>query len=273
MFGRSTRNLLKRLTKTEIRYTRLRLQNEFLKNCLSKDIIPKHIAKSKIEIRLESSSSINALNKHWHIHSRNVLKVEIRDNYRRLRILHGETVTLNRSVYKYIPEHFLYRFFIIQDNRLWNITQTLRAKLRCKFNRLVEERLINSRRKLQPFEYYCQLPKTSKDLSVNQQIDANHMINYSKTDNSLSDNNAIIHVKLGPAKYDNVQAPSLLATNDRWFINLSSTDIPPSVKGFLKLGKNLCLPPSNALVTSFEIVKHVESGLRTLPVEFHQIVV
>lgn len=63
----------------------------------------------------------------------------------------------------------------------------------------------------------------------------------------------------------------LLQIQNKWFVNLSSVQIPPEVQGLLQLGYNFCLPVMNKKHVTMEFIKYVENNIRKLPTKFRTI--
>ncbi|KYQ53742.1 hypothetical protein ALC60_07325 [Trachymyrmex zeteki] len=60
---------------------------------------------------------------------------------------------------------------------------------------------------------------------------------------------------------------SLTTIRKKWFINLSSVEIPHNIQCFLQLGENFALPFNNKNKIIFECIKSVESSTHRMPID------
>jgi len=77
--------------------------------------------------------------------------------------------------------------------------------------------------------------------------------------------NTVIETKLDPRDYQEMtEIVSLDSINNKWFVNLSQSQIPYNVQSLLQLGQNFSLPPTNNKHNIIQLVKNIENNIINL---------
>ncbi|KYM95692.1 hypothetical protein ALC62_13658 [Cyphomyrmex costatus] len=69
-----------------------------------------------------------------------------------------------------------------------------------------------------------------------------------------------------PNDFPSHNSSSLSTVRDKWFINLSSVDIPHNIQCFLQLGENFALPFNKKSRIIFDCIKNIESSILKMPI-------
>lgn len=248
--------------KSWIKYRKIiiksRLKAEFLRKCIRLNIIPRHLSTilPNFSTNLTSSRSISALKLCRHRFIRKLLQIELSDTYSCIRSAHTHIFKISRSLYRDIPMFVCNSFFTRQHRSLYSFFTRQQEKLINKFNRLLSEHYRDTR-DIRPVRYFYCPPSQS---------DSDHNVNFSfkPVNNRNGAQGWGSEVRVDPSCFKG--RPQLpLPLNKKWFVNLSSIQIPEDVQCLLQLGDNFSLPFSNRDKLTMDFIKNIECSLTKLP--------
>jgi len=79
---------------------------------------------------------------------------------------------------------------------------------------------------------------------------------------SRNNNQKIFEIELNPHNHHNKNSNHFLnSINNKWFINLSHTNIPHKVQCLLQLGQNFSLPSINTKNNIIQLIKNIENNI------------
>ncbi|KYM93385.1 hypothetical protein ALC62_16014 [Cyphomyrmex costatus] len=134
-----------------------------------------------------------------------------------------------------LPIKICDEFLITQEISCRNFFEKEKSRLDSKLIWLLRKKeklnLIN----IKPIKYHC-LNESSSDILISPQVFSSH------------------------------SSSSLNTLRKKWFVNLSSVDIPYNVMCFLQLGENFALPFNNRTKIVFECIKGIESSVLKMPI-------
>lgn len=89
---------------------------------------------------------------------------------------------------------------------------------------------------------------------------------YKKVDDNKAETRGCFNIHVNPKDFDNINRPSTFDIKKKWFINLSTLNIPDDVVSILQLGENFSLSNANKR-NLLEIIKDVKINLRHFDVK------
>jgi len=244
-------NLNKRIIKT---LTKL----HFLSICKDLNIVPPHINNA---IKLNYINCMNPKLKRKLTFSGKIFAIkinnyEIRDAHYTLTLLRRRLLVTTNHLSSILPTYLWNKFFNTQRISLCKIKNFEFQRIDKKIAWLKNKKLYNYSKSTREISYYV-------TRTTNSEINTNDLIFSFKeppsTNTSLT-NNIIIE-------------PTMLSNNEevvsglkeKWFVNLSSVDIPNTVRDLLFLGEKFNLPPQRQKNRmALETIKDVENNIRHL---------
>jgi len=246
-------NLNKRIIKT---ITKL----HFLSTCKSLDIVPPHInnAIKLSHIECKNPHLKRKLTFSGKIFASKVTNYEIRDAHCNLTFLRRRLLFVTNYLSSALPTYLWNKFFNTQSFSLQKIKNLELIRIDKKITWLKNERLNNNLRSIKKISYYVKRT-TNSDIDTR---DLNYSFNEPPpTEKSLTNNIIIDPLMLNE---DRETASNL---KEKWFINLSSSDIPSAVRDLLSLGEKFNLPITSQKIRNrmaLETIKDVENNIRHL---------
>lgn len=213
---------------------------------LNLDIVPPHIHNSfsysnefydyKCSIRLRKNA---------HRFFRGLLKLEISDTYKKIRVQKRTILDVTKSLHGYLPVNILNKCFNTQYISLDRFVNVQFSLVNKKIDRCKRDVAIHEINAIEPISYH---------------INNSDKQNYSSVKSSSLRNDST-HVFIKANTFSNQSAVSLFDIRNGWFVNLSSCDIPDKVVELLQLGDNFSMPNINNHGL-FEVIKDFENNLR-----------
>lgn len=267
-FGFTIVSRLKKWIRLSKRLTKLTLRINFLRRCINHNVTPTHlIGCTRYSNVLYNSVSRYRCNKIMNRFVKEMLKNEIRDKYVHIMALCREIVDLVRLISLDLSTSISNRFFMNQ-----NISQRLyhgfvAAKLNNKFNWLLRRHDTATRASVRPIRYYYTYQNPTSDNGRALIESAN--VKYSLNPIEPSHSSPQLTVSLDPLSFPSSVSP-VWQLRDKWFINLSSHNIPHEVQTLLQLGEKFCLPIVDKEITTINLLKNVECNIIRLPAQIRQ---
>lgn len=115
------------------------------------------------------------------------------------------------------------------------------------------------------FNYFC-IHKNTNNLSSscnNNHIDTNTQYSFKPFKKNPLLN--LTHVKLSSNNFHDCHL-DWLEFKDKWFVNLSNSNIPIDVQRLLQLGEGFSLPATNAQTTTINFIKYVENSISKIKI-------
>jgi len=146
-----------------------------------------------------------------------------------------------------IIKHHLYSFN--------NFSQKLSSVHNKKFNWLRNIHHHNQVKNIKPVKF-------SYIINKNEQYKAIKDIG---TDPFISSEQSLQNITIAPSEFSQQIKELLKDINDKWFVNLSDTDIPPKISKLLQLGDKFSLPISSTKKTAVhEFIKDIEGNINCI---------
>ncbi|XP_032685326.1 uncharacterized protein LOC116850787, partial [Odontomachus brunneus] len=120
---------------------------------------------------------------------------------------------------------------------------------------------------MKPIEYYCSISYSEVPNRRLRSHSSTQHVNktcYARDQFPSMNNSDNFHITIDPLKYEKLKNPNLFQPQQKWFLNLSSIDIPTNIQGLLQLGNGFSVPPTNEKSTLIECIKHLENNMRSL---------
>lgn len=254
-FGIGTLNLLKTWIKYNKRLVITSAQIEFLTRCKHSNLCPQHLTcKQFANLNFHHNNTKKHVNNKIKSFANGLLRIEISDNFKYLRRIRHSIHIITKKIFRSLPSNLCYTFFRSQHVSLSKLYNTEHRRIDKKIQ-ILESRYKIIDEPIKNINYFCQY----KDPSHNDDLDDCKLYSFKP----FKDNNTVMqkHVKLSANNFSNDQM-GLYKVNDKWFANLSDTDIPIDVKSLLQLGENFSLPPTDKLNSTIEFIKHVENNIK-----------
>ena len=252
-FGAYTLTLFKSIIKFQKMIIKNRLRANFLRRCISHNIVPPH---ARVLHKFDNMFFSKRINNKFDLirnkMSKQLLKLEIQDACCRTNYAINQTCNISYNIFQRVPVSVCNSFFSTQNKSLCFFYHNEQNRLNKKFNWLLNKKAQHVRSNIVTYFYNLPLPNSNSQ--------------YSLTDLSTSSSNKPnIEINISPPS--NLQSQNPLDIKEKWFINLSSTSIPTHIRSILQLGDNFSLPFLNKEKLTIEFIKNVENNLCKLPRE------
>jgi len=252
VFGQHVSATLKRWINTNYRLIKATSQVHFLKTCKLNNVIPSHLSHIyNIKVYSNHYKTTKKLERLLYNSQKKILQIEIFDLHRLIDSLYKELSCLSSRLINSLPAHIWNNIHKFHYNSFKNFSHRLLQRHKMKYFWLTYNNNMNMIMKIKPIQYCC--------LQSNLE-NGNDNKKYVLPTYHLNPDKIITQVNVDPKKYMNHITNPLNHTNNKWFINLTDTTIPPHVSILLQLGGNFCLPTDNRKKTAVhEFIKHLES--------------
>ena len=273
-FGFNTVSFMKKWIHTQKSMIRMRMRINFLNNCLRLNLVPAHLNRfARYDKQLQHVKSILKFNGILNVFIKHMLRNEIKDAYRHIHSLQMLSFKLVRCISRTLPIATLNAFFGGQNSSLHHYFASKREGIQKKLCRLRTKHMHNKIKEIRPVQYvyntsWCRIDTSVTHAACSSDMDSRNSSVISSVQPSTSSSYNII---LDPNNF-NYPTSSALHIKEKWFINLSSTQFPPTIQGILQLGENFCLPSLNKGKILTEFVKNVEHNINKLPRDTRSIV-
>jgi len=201
---------------------------------------------------------------------KNMLKVELSDAHNLLRHLLHRVARIIGTLYDWIPVLVLNEFFNKQYSWLRKLKELELVRINKKISWLSKKNFTTALR-IPSITYYCTIPPRSglKNLRYNLRSTSNSVFQNSDPPQfSVSPiphipSNSSYDININPDDYlSHLNVAHLDVLNNKWFINLSTINIPDQVQSLLQLGEKFCLPPQrNRQGLVFNFIKNIEHNI------------
>ena len=232
-----------------------RLRITFLKKCLMYKILPPHLNRfAFFSKNLQHFKSKPKFERVFNRFVNDMLMIEINDAYRHIQTSQILLLKIVRLISQGLPLGMLNSFFGKQNVSLHSYLVSGSTRIDKKISWLRDKQIRKRQREIQPICYsFHGHDKFSFQTHQRTSVNANAL--------NLTTAQTII---LDPMSFSPTTS-SLLETKDKWFVNLSTIQIPSEIQGLLQLGENFCLPTHNKDKVVSEFVKSVEHSIDKLP--------
>lgn len=158
------------------------------------------------------------------------MQLELKDAYKHLYSVRYDIHRLYNIIYYQLPFNIVNEFFIKQEKFYQQDLTRLFNNIDKKISILKRRHIINTAN-IKPIEFYCKY-----NLDNNMKIELTRPIGSSTNDGSLDPYTVRLDPNSFSAQYD------LSNLQDKWFVNLSSVDVPEEVRFLLQLGDRFNIP-------------------------------
>jgi len=253
LFGRYTTKLLKSWIKLRRDLIKIRIRIIFLKFCIDYNITPPHAYNiSKAHVFLFDHRSKHRFNYVKRSFITKLIRIELKDAYRMFYAQKTESFRLMSNITKHLPFFVYHKFFQSQETSLFLLFQHEMDRLRDKMHWLLYKHNINKNKDIQNINYWASTV-TSKNLKVPKNSPT---FSFSKA--KLPQNSQPLEIKISPEFLDHKHNSSLTTIRNKWFVNLSNTNIPHDVQCLLQLGENFSMPTNRKENVVIEFIKSIE---------------
>jgi len=247
-FGTFTCNTLKEFIKLSHQSIKLRIRIKFANFCINYNLIPSHLEFwYKYErLRFFHDSSTRNLRSLYLKHVKTVLRLEVDDAFRQLRVIRDKLYRIHGKIMNVLPWFFSNRFFYRQECIIRAKWFRELTKMNKKIEWLMLKKNDKVKKEIKPIKYFY------SDNSQNELKISFNNNNNGKTINEIN---------ISP---DNFRLSSPLNTiHDKWFVNLSKKPIPEDVRMLLQLGEKFGLPSTkkNQEKIIVDFMKCIEKNL------------
>ena len=251
-FGDHTCRYLKDFRKLTAKEIKILTKIWFLKECLRYKLIPPHFNFLFDKIIFQDYLYNNRYHKANIRYINNIIKYEIRDAYKTLRLIRKNLRTICGEISFALPNKFLYKFYNkqeISNNNLWNSQiNKMDKKIQWLQNKKTKEEI----NKIIPIQYHYSAP-------TEQVTTQNIRSGYSLLRPENITNNYEICI---PAKNFN-NLDNIYTLHNEWFKDLTDIYIPNEVKLLLQLGEGFSVPinDNNKNKILIEFIKYIEHNI------------
>jgi len=223
---------------------------DFLRQCMNNDVFPVHVSQfSEQKFYLKNFKAKHNMKNLLNSTKRKILKIEKFDLHRQLVETKRKINELGRMLSDLLPV-YIWRDVFDKSNS-W-------------FEEYKRKGHINNNKKMSWLVRKENNKKVSNIKNINYQVYFNNTKKeflYNKIENELQ--NDIIEipskVNISPKNFAPLAVDSLMQTNHRWFINLSSFNIPGEVSNLLQLDEGFSIPVfKNKKELVIEFIKDME---------------
>jgi len=229
-------------------YSKLR----FLLRCKHNNIFPSHLSKfDSDKFYLHDTTAISRLNRFLHNSKTKILNLEIFDLNRTCESIKEELCRDSIFLSNFLPTHIWNSITKYHLNSFNNFSQKLFAIHNKKFNWLRQIHHHNYVKNIKPIKFFHSINKDEQY----------KVIKDNGTYPSISSEQLLQNITILPSEFSQQIKKPFNEINEKWFINLTNTAIPPNVANLLQLGDKFSLPISTTKKTAVhEFIKDIEGN-------------
>jgi len=232
-FGTEVFGLFKSWIDLNYKSIRIVSRLEFLKQCKNFMLFPTHLSLfSESRFHLVDHKSKHNLSRLLYNTKRKILNIESFDLHRQLQKIKREIAIISRNLSDQLP---VYIWRDIYDRNNWFFE---------KYKRKIQ---INNEKKIYWLRKKKNLEIINNIKNINYNVKVENISNvtvyrFDGMQVNGADESEVININISPDRFINNINKPLNQTNSKWFINLSSCDIPMEVSNLLQLGEGFSFP-------------------------------